>query len=261
MGGAPGRETLVATVDPTTPPRWDDATFAAFAWAMPSGRWSFELDAEGLSLPHVPAVALHVLGLVDGVPFYVHVGPDLGDVVVDAVPGGKPVAGRPIVDGRPVPDGTVLAPGRLDLTTVRALAVRAARELGFSALVHARLSSAPVALPAADTLTAWHASFGIAWLPWQGDTVPSGAPLPGRIDVEAGPGSPNRRLTVAAGLPSPGVRTYGASIPPHVVPWPEDGRGSIVGLPPGAYVVTVDGVARSARLTDDAPAAAVSMRR
>jgi hypothetical protein len=187
-----GRATLVAILDPTDPPTWDDATFQAFAWARPSGAWEFELDGDELVLPHVPAIALHVLGLAEGVPFHSHVDPFARDVVYDPVPGGQAVAGRPVVDGRPVPDGTVLAPGRLDLTTVRALAVRSARERGFAALVHPRLDRAPVALPAADTLTAWHPSFGVAWLPWRAEVAPSGPSLPGRIDVDAGPGPVDR---------------------------------------------------------------------
>ncbi|MBL9085979.1 MAG: hypothetical protein JNM10_02455 [Planctomycetia bacterium] len=255
-----GGATLVAILDPTDPPPWDDATFAAFAWVRPSGRWEFELDGDDLVLPHVPAVALHVLGLADGVPFHVHVDPFARDVVYDPVPGGQPVAGRPVVDGRPVPDGTVLAPGRLDLTTVRALAVRPARERGFSALVFPGLDRAPVPLPAADTLTAWHPSFGVAWLPWRGDVVPAGPSLPGRIEVDAGPGRADRRLELAVELPSPGVWSSGPPVPPHAVPWPATGRGALVGLPPGAYVVRVGAVARAVRLADDAPVAVVSLR-
>ena len=255
-----GRATLVAILDPTDPPAWDDATLKAFAWARPSGRWEFELDGGDRVLPHVPAVALHVLGLADGVPFHAHVDPFARDVVYDPVPGGQAVAGRPVVDGRPVPDGTVLAPGRLDLTAVRALAVRPARERGFAALVFPGLDRAPVALPAADTLTAWHPSFGVAWLPWRGEGVPTGPSLPGRIEVDAGPGRADRRLELAAELPSPGVGSSGPPVPPHAVPWPATGRSALVGLPPGAYVVRVGAVARAVRLADDAPVAVVSLR-
>lgn len=192
-----------------------------------------------------PDLPWHLFGRRDGEPFYLRI-PEGEDTVPFPPPGGKPIVDRPVVDGRPVPDMTILAPGRLDLETVRKIGARVFRAEGFSFAVHARADWSRVRLPGAPVLTAWHPDLGVAWLEWREDAIPAGVAARGKIRIV---GEPGERLDVTVrGTPSWPVTgrqwTYRSSDPLSET-YRDVEEIVLDGLPPGFYRVCVSGTARA----------------
>lgn len=235
-GGAAGG--FVVRVDLTVVPDYAPEVFDELA----AGMWRPDrhLRAAGGDLVvDVPEdLALHGFGVRDGAPWYAYVPAFAATPPLGVVPGRRPLGGRPVVDGRPVPDGTVVAPGRLDLETTRAVAVRAAREYGYAVLLHPRADPATLLLPPTDAVTVWHPSFGAAWLPWRDGEAPTGPACPGALVLHGGP--PGATVALTASLPRPHV-SGSHFVPPWRIVLDADGAARVAGLPFGAYEVGLPG--------------------
>lgn len=141
---------------------------------------------------------------------------------------------------------TILAPGRLDLETVRKVGARVFRAEGFSFAVHARADWSRVRLPAAPVLTAWHPDLGVAWLEWREDAIPAGVAARGKIRIV---GEPGERLDVTVRVtpswPVTGRQWTYRSSDPLDEAYRDVEEIVLDGLPPGFYRVRVSGTARA----------------
>jgi len=131
---------------------------------------------------------------------------------------------------------TILAPGRLDLTTVLGMSHRTARSIGFTFAVHDAANWDRVHLPAADWLTAYHPSFGVAHLPFTAGETPRGEPCVGRIRIRAPEGARIRgRLNVQSIWRNMRGHFRTGSWEPLSVDVDFAGTHEIRGLPMGTY--------------------------
>lgn len=238
---------VLVCIDPSVVPRWPPAAFDVLAFATPIP-WTVLAKGTDRWIRGIPDdLQVHVFGTLGGEPFALTAEPGKSEVTIAPRQGGRRLRGRPVVNGRPVPDGTVLAPGRLDLESVRRVSARWLRGRGLSVVLHPRAPDQSHTLPAADTLTAWHPSFGVAWLPWDDQSIPSGGPCPGVLTIRAG--TSDGTATIRAVLPRPTVSSGGAWPPPMEVPLDAAGTATIPGLPLGPYeIVTPTG--RISRVLD-----------
>lgn len=248
---------VLICIDPTVVPRWPPAAFDVLAFAMPMS-WTVLAKGTDRWICGIPDdLQVHVFGTLGGRPFSLTAEPGRSQVTIAPRQAGRRLRGRPVVNGRPVPDGTVLAPGRLDLESVRRVSARWLRGRGWSVVLHPRAPDQSHTLPAADTLTAWHPSFGVAWLPWDDESIPSGGSCPGVLTIRAG--RSGGTATIRAVLPRPNVSSGGEWPPPMEVPLDSEGTATIPGLPFGPYeIVTPTG--RISRVLDEtSPAADVRL--
>jgi len=231
-------EGLAASIDRNVDPAWPPERIDALRTLAGAGRteplaWRTEVGAR---VARVPATGWHIFARVDGRRCYLTLLPgQLEGVLPGAAE--KPVMGRPVIDGKPVPDMTILAPGALDLDTIRKIGHRDSRAAGYSFAVHRRADWSKVRLANADKLTAWHPDFGVAWLDWSEDTVPSGASLPGRLTLRTVEGEKlNGAVRLRPAWEARGrIITHSFEAPPCQQELKGVSRHHFGGLPPGRY--------------------------
>jgi hypothetical protein len=184
-----------------------------------------------------PDTGWHLFARWEGRRFYLRIPARAEEVRIPPDPV-KRVAGRPVVDGEPVPDLSIVAPGWLDLDSIRGIGVRGHRAEGYSYAIHQGSRWEDVTLPSAEWLTVWHPDKGIAWLEWQEGIVPAGKWLPGRIEIR---GEPGQRLTGTARIhpswPAAGTVSVGSTFEPLERSFEDVEAIVLPGLPDGTYRV------------------------
>ena len=158
----------------------------AWRWHLNGPGWLRKSFAQGdPQLRLVPDVPFHLFLLSDGEWIYRHAPAGAEKLDLRNPFALRPISVRPRLDGKPIRSGTILAPGRLDLYTVSAVAERGRMAAGLTFEVPTDREWPEISLPTAAWLTAWHPEEGLAHLAWKPDGTAEGSAYRGLVVVSA----------------------------------------------------------------------------
>jgi hypothetical protein len=158
----------------------------AWRWHLNGPGWlrdPFLKSSESVHL--LPEIPFHLFVQLGEERLYRYVAPGADEIDLRDPFGSRPVRERPCLDGKPVRAGTILAPGRLDLYSIAAIASLRSRAEGFCFEVSADGEWPEVFLPGSVWLTAWHPEEGLAHFEWSPDGTTEGAPYRGLVSFTA----------------------------------------------------------------------------
>lgn len=168
--------------DLTWQPDVDPFRIDAWRSFLHGPRWLTALDERRPELHVLPDVPFHVFARTGGHPLYRYVAPKQEKLDLSGPPDLRRLPRCPQVDGGDARAGSYVAPGRLDLFTVKTVWELRHRLRGCAVRIGETWTACD--LPAADWLTVWHPEAGLAHLRWVGLDVPAGKTYPGRLRVK-----------------------------------------------------------------------------